>query len=82
MPESGRTAWLEAKGGGARMIEAGCDMERWYALEAKLDAVRVDLAELNRKVSRLPTVWTMGFINLGLAVTVPGLVFAIAWAMR
>ena len=52
------------------------------SLEAKLDALRVDLAELNDKVSQLPTVWTMALVNFGLAVTVPALVFVIAQAMK
>jgi hypothetical protein len=52
------------------------------ALETKVDAMRVDLAELKGKVSQLPTVWTMVFANFGLAVTASALVFAIARAMR
>jgi hypothetical protein len=59
-------------------VEALCDLEnRLGALEAKIDALCVDLAELKGMVSQLPTVSTLAFVNLGLAVTVPGLVFAI-----
>lgn len=52
------------------------------ALESKVDAMRVDLAELKGKVSQLPTVWTLVFANFGIAMTVAALVFAIARATK
>jgi hypothetical protein len=55
---------------------------RGGSLKIEIDRIRVELAEIIGMVSRLPTVWTLVFVNVALAVTVPALVFAVARAMK
>lgn len=76
-------AGLKGGGGGGTFDGMPPDIDkRVTSLETKVDQTRIEIAELKGKVSQLPTVWTLVFANLGLAVTVAALVFGVARAMK